>query len=326
MVLFVRLVAQHPWALPVIAWLSAMAFGCEPLGQRLTEAQAALDDAEVALARAAVDGAYKSLECQQQVVEPEELLALYRLDGVVALAAGDKGRAVYAVLRAGAIDPVSAIHPQEHGPDLAFLFATYAAPLGASLIAVSVDDSRSVWIDGHPIGLVPLGIARGEHVVQVGTPGALASRVVEISADTIFHEGEPGPAPLLGPPVERAAPPSPPMPLLPEPVAALIPVEHPHDVPSRVVWIGGLAVGAASGAAFVLGWTAERDFNADPYQAETYAGCQRDEPCWSTGRTEEIRAASDRVRLFYLAGYGLAGAGAGLFLSGATGAAIHTRW
>ncbi|MBA2321315.1 MAG: hypothetical protein H0V89_09180 [Deltaproteobacteria bacterium] len=298
----------------MIAWLAGVALACEPLAAQVVAARAAVDDAEIAVARAHIDGAYKTLPCQETPASTQDLLALYRLDGVVALAAEDRARAVYAVLRAAAVDPVSAIDAERDGPELASLFGTYAPALAENRVAVRVADGGTAWVDGRPVRLGEvLEVAKGEHLVQIESPDGLVSTLESVSADRELRTGK-----LVAVPPEPATPGS----ALPPPAPR---VSRRADVPSRIAWISGLALGAAGGAALGMAWTSERNFLAEPYQDDAYGGCARGEPCWASGRAAEIDADAQRIRLFYAAGYGLTGVGGALFVGGVTGAAVRPR-
>lgn len=293
----------------MILWLAAAALGCEPIAPQVAAAHAAFDDAELASAREALDGAYAALTCQERVVETADLLALYRLDGVISLAQDDPARAVWAVLRAVAADHVTGISAEDEGPELYATWRTWQARLAPSLVQVTVGGAGTVWVDGRPVrATTPLRVAQGEHLVQEDGPNGLTSRIVELSHDRAF--GAPGvlaPAPVL------------PAVVPPEPLAPPPPVtadRRPRrDVPSTVSWISGLALGAAGGV--MVGWAAwqEAEFLEDPPGSGT-----------AEGRVDAIRAGSSRIRWTYLGGYGLAGLGGGLFVGGVTGAAVHTRF
>jgi len=288
----------------VIAWIAAGAWACEPLAPQVVAAREAVDDAEITIARSRIEAAYRALPCQELPVATADLLALYRLDGVVALAADDSPRAVYAVLRAAAVDPLRAIDADRDGPDLAALYATYAPPLAASLVTIAIEDGGTGWIDGRPLRAgAPIRVAKGEHLFQLEGPAGLATSVERVSTDRALRTG------ILG----GAPPPAPPG------------IERRIDFASRAVWISGLVVGAAGGALLGVAWRAEQAFEEESYQDPTYGGCERAAPCWGTNRTGEIRADARRIRLFYGAGYGLAGAGAALVVGGATGAAIRPQ-
>lgn len=293
----------------------AAALACDPVAPQVAAAHAAFDDAELGAARAALDRAYASLACQERVVETADLLALYRLDGVVSLASGDPQRAVWAVLRAVAADHVTGISAEEEGPELYATYRTWQARLAPTLVSVTVAGPGTVWVDGRPARAhQPLRVAQGEHLVQEEGPAGLTSRVIELSHDWVAGAA-PGAAPPPGLPAPVAAAPLPiPAPAAPAPPAPVSRTAR-RDVPSTVTWITGLALGAAGGAA--LGWAAwqEEQFLADPPTAPT-----------DGARVDAVRAEASRIRWTYLGGYGLAGVGGGLFVGGVAGAAVHTRF
>lgn len=298
----------------ILAWAAA-AWACEPVAAQVEAARASFDDAEVDAARAAIAAAYASLLCQESVVETADLLALYRLDGLVSLATDDPQRAVYAVLRAVAADPVTGMSAEEEGPELFGMYRTWQARLAPALVQVTVDGPETVWVDGRPArATLPLRVAQGEHLVQSEGTSGLTSRIVEISSD--WRAGD---VPGLPAPVAPAPAPA------PQPITVPVHTRR-RDGVSTASWISGLVLGAAGGAG--IGWAAwqEREFLSDPYADDAYGGCPRTAPCWPAARADAIREDEQRIRWTYLGGYGLTGLGGSLLVGGLAGAAIHTRF
>lgn len=296
----------------IVALWAAAAAACDPLPEQLVRAQAALDDAEVAQAKEILSRAYASLSCQTEVVGTDALRTLFRLDGVVELAADDKNAAVYAVLRAVAVDPIDGFDPAREGPELFALYQTWAARLGPARVRVSASPDQEAWLDGRPVRAdAPLEVAQGEHLVQIRSASGFESRIAEISTD--LHLG--AASPVVGPP----PPPAPADPASP-------PSTRRRDWPSTVAWVGGALVGAAGGGVIAWGGAREAAFVAHPFDADAYGGCARADACYPDARATAIQQSAQQVRWTYLTGYGLAGGGGALFLCGLTGALVHTRF
>ena len=62
---------------------------CPDLAERVNAAWALFGDAELQDAKDAIADAYEGVPCQGRVITTDELMALYRLDGLVSLALDD---------------------------------------------------------------------------------------------------------------------------------------------------------------------------------------------------------------------------------------------
>ncbi len=266
---------------------------CPALGVLIASAWASFDDAELANADKVLHQGREVLACQPAVVPTESLLEMFRLDGLVALSQANREDAVYATIRAVTIDPDS-VPPANYGPELAELTATWVARLARSgqISAVRVEQA---WVDGRLLhGSDPLAIVPGEHLVQWTDPDGLHSQVVDVK-QTYEVQG----SAVIGPP--DVGP-------------------QPDSHKGRVAFIGGGTALAAGGAGLLV-WSSAQEsaFRADPFDALQYGDCAFGDSCYAYAREEAIRGEANRIRLGYLASYGLVGlgvvgAGAGLFL------------
>lgn len=282
---------------------------CPALGALVASAWASFDDAELANADRVLHQGREVLACQREVVPTEVLLEMFRLDGLVALSQANREDAVYATIRAVTIDPEST-PPANYGPELAELTATWVARLARSG-QISAAGVEQAWVDGRLLdGSDPLSIVPGEHLVQWTDPDGFHSQVVDVKQTYVVQ----GSAPIG--PDDR---------------------DDPKGHKGAVGYIAGGTALVAGGAGLLV-WSSalEHAFNADPFDAAQYDDCAVGDSCYAYAREEAIRGAAGRIRLGYLAGYGLvglgvAGTGAGLFLvsdSGGipSGLGISGRW
>ncbi len=296
--------------------LPAAAQTCPDIAGAVDRAWALYNDAELDQAKDVLVEAEESLDCQSVIVSTSTLLDLFRLAGLVSLSNQDVKGAIYATLRAVAVDHTGARPPERYGPQLAELYDTWSGRMGQSLIRVRVDGAGSAWVDGRPADPVQsLEVAQGEHLLQIDDGQTVRSAVADLSADYLVNTG-----------VDRAAPVAPelvlpepvlpepvvPEPVLPEPVVPT-PVPRTTGVRRRPGWLWGPAVLTAAGAGFAIssGLTSERSFNSDPY-APRFVDCGFDEPCYTEQREALVRHNARIINTAYGVGYGLVGATAGL--------------
>ena len=303
--------------LPTLA--SAADSTCLPLGPQVDHAWEQYRDAEVEAAKAALTEAYGSLGCQLEVLSTADLLALYRLDALVSITQDDQKGAVYATIRSVAAQHEGGRPPEEYGPSLAELYDTWSQRLGAALVELTVEGGGDVFVDGRQVVLgQPLQVAQGEHVIQIASPGSVASEVVDIAAAYVIETGIPAPGPgeLPGqaPRTEGPVVPFVPVPTAPAPTPAPTvgepaPAPPPSAGRRRPVWAFAGAALAGGGAAFALGSAAvsEANFRADPY-----AGL-------GAGRADAITRDAQAIRTAYLVGYGLSAVSVGLLSVGVIG-------
>lgn len=272
---------------------------CPTLEDAVHDAHAAFDDAEVELASAKVRDGYAAIGCQTGPVRNEALLDLYWLDAVVAIARNDRKTAQYAVIRAVTAAPEKG-PPQDLGPELAELYATWRGRLEATTATVQPAGGGKAWLDGVPFD-APRRVLQGEHVFQHDDVDGFTSVEVDVTHDTVLDTGLPGgPTPVVVAPVKPEKPEKPPK------------VDKPEvKRPVPLVTIGAVAV-AAGGGAIAAGGLRERQFAAAPYDADVYGGCSRDQACWADARSTEIRADASQINLTYGTGYGLLGLGAAM--------------
>lgn len=305
-----------------LALWAALAFSqdCPDLSEQVVAARALFDDAELESAKSAIEKAYGTVGCQVRVVETEELLALYRLDGLVSLALGDPKGATYATIRAVAADHATGAPPAEYGPELAEEYRTWSSRLGSALIYVRVAGAGTVWIDGRELDASRwVQVAEGDHLVQVKTSTGFRSEVAVLGADHIVVTGEPGPNPVLLPEPAPAPTPS------PVPVPVPVPIgPDPDPVPTgrrrpAAFFVTGILSGALGGAAIFWGSEQEKLFIGRQYDDDIYGGCLSTQDCYEGARVREIRGDADLINGIYATGYGLSALGAGLLTAGAVG-------
>lgn len=281
-------------------WSIAIAWACPPTGGEVARARAAFDDAEVELAGAVLEQAVAQLGCQTSVVDPQALLELYRLDGLVQLSRLDEKSAVYATIRAVTVDP-EAPPPASYGPDLAALYAVWSDRLRSATAVVEAEGGGTVFVDGRP--LAPgerRSVLQGEHVIQVLGPGGLRSEVRDLTGDLVVRTGIPAAPTAIGP--EQPAPIPPPR------------VERPGRRRPAPLWIAGAASLAVGGG--LLGVAIWQD-------EVVFANKVWPDP-------QAVDRAASQVRIAYIAGYGFAGLGTGLIATNAVGfpmaAGVRLRW
>lgn len=278
----------------VLLIANALAAPCPDVAVVVDEAWAAFDDAELQLAKEHLGRAVESLSCQERVVETDELIGMFRLDGLVSLAQEDRRGAVYASIRVVTIDP-SAVPGEELGPDLAEMHATWAERLSETQVEVQVDGLGDAWVDGRPVlEDAPLTLVAGEHLVQARDATGWHSRVVEISEDTQLAIGTG--LELL--PVVR----------LPDPPPDLDP--EPGGFNRRTPMLIGGGIGVAGGIGSVVwAFSREQSFHDDPYDAPSYGSCNLADPCYADEREKQIRGDASAIRALYATGYILTGVG-----------------
>ncbi len=287
----------------------ATAEPCALVADVVDQGWALFYDAELEQAKASVARAHELLSCQDQPVPTEQLLHLYRLDAISAVALGDQKGSIYATIRAVVADP-DAVPPAELGPDLAELHRTWSSRLRESTVQVSVDGADSAWIDGQEVTpLQPLVILQGEHLVQLLTEEGWSTEVREVAADLVLDTLGESPVTSLEDPPEEDLPP------VEEPPAELAPPQVQRPGRGRrvrraaLLSTGGL-VAAGGGTALAWAWSEEQAFLERSYTPDAFGGCDRDMPCYSAAREERIHGDADAINQLYLIGYGLVGVGA----------------
>ncbi len=321
----------------LVAWWMAVALAqtCPDVGDKVREARAWFDDAELERAKQAIAEAYDVLGCQQRVVSTAELLSLYRLDGLISLALNDPKGATYATIRAVAADHLTGAPPEDYGPVLAEEYARWADRLGGNLVYVRVAGAGMVYVDGRGIDASQwLQVAEGEHLVQIQAGDALRSEVMELVDDHVVVTGVPGPPPVLLP-----APPPPPEPEptpapQPAPGGPVVDIAPPTVTGRRrpaALFVGGVLSGGLGAAAILWARDQEARFLARSYHDDVYNGCLAGQDCFPSARARAIQADADLVNAAYATGYGLSALGGGLLLTGAVGiggrpTSVHLGW
>ncbi|MCB9668521.1 MAG: hypothetical protein H6736_03000 [Alphaproteobacteria bacterium] len=264
----------------MIALLLALsAWACPPTSGEVARARAAYDDAEVEEAAAIVDAALTQLGCQTTVVDRETLLDLYRLDALVALARAEDREAVEATMRAVTVDPL-ATPPATYGPELVDLHRSWAGRMSDKRVEVGVLGGGTVYIDGEPIRHGQrMTVVKGHHLVQIDGQGGLTSVVDVLNGDRSVVTGLPSPEPEPRP----------------KPVDAP-PVPAPKPVPQRwrpvALWAVGGGLAAVGAGAVALAARQEKAFKVGTFE----------DP-------DAVDAAAVRIRVLYITGYAMAGAG-----------------
>lgn len=303
-----------------LALWTALAFSqdCPDLSEQVVAARALFDDAELESAKSAIEAAYGTVGCQVRVIETAELLALYRLDGLVSLALGDPKGATYATIRAVAADHATGAPPPEYGPELAQEYRTWSARLGQALIYVRAAGAGTVWVDGRELDAGRwIQVAEGDHLVQVRTSSGFRSELAVLGEDHVVVTGEPGPNPVLLPdatPVPAPVPAPVPVPVIPDP--------DPEPTGRRrpaALFVTGILSGALGGAAIWWGSEQEQLFVGRQYDDPIYGGCLSTQDCYEGARVREIKGDADLINAAYGTGYGLCALGAGLLTAGAVG-------
>lgn len=288
----------------LLLWLTtAFAAPCPDVSAVVDEAWAAFNDAELAIAKEHLGRAFKSLTCQERLVTKEELLELYRLDGLVSVAQEDRKGAQYATIRIVTVDP-AAFPGQELGPMMSDLHETWSGRLADVRIKLTVAGQGEAWVDGRAVDAVGgLDVVAGEHLVQGKDASGWHATLVEIDEDTRVDLGSgltltglgervPGELPLEKPPPEVV----------------------PKKKNSRRValLIGGSAGAAIGGGLIAYAYTRERAFKDDPYTDPDYGGCNFLDACYDDARDDAIHSEARTIRALYGTGYGLVGVGVGL--------------
>jgi len=280
---------------------SAAAQPCPALQERVQAAWDSFEVAELDSAAALITEAASELSCHTEIVQAEDLLALYRLQALLALTAEDREAMEAATRRAVAVQHVDGSPPEKFGPELSELYGVWAERAASELIDVSVDGAGGVWVDGRA---APVTVARGVHLLQIELPDAVASQVVELLADhTVATGGRVAPV-LPDPSVLAATPPR----------ARWLDRRRP-----AAVWLPAIATGAASGLALATGVRSERSFGGSAYDGAVFGDCAYGASCYGDARAAAIRADARRIDIAYGVGYGLAAVTAGLFSVTVTG-------
>lgn len=289
---------------------------CPDVEVMVQSASAAFEDAEVDLARTRLGEAVEALYCQSRVVPREALLDLYQLDALASVAAQDPKSALFAIIRAVTLDP-QAQPPAAVGPELIEQHRQWAARLRQDqLLVVASSDAAQVWIDGQSVGVEPVKIVSGEHLVQVREGSRWRNRIAEIV---------PG-RDVDGLPIQIRRPPPP---TEPDPMTRPEPEPEPEPRRRRTGLAIGVGLGAAAAALVGGGALLQQRFKQDPYTDATYGGCSSGESCWVDARADRIRTDARQANAFFMAGYATAGVGLGVvgidLLTTRTGAGLQIR-
>jgi len=245
------------------------------------------------------------------VLSTDELLKVYRLQGLIELAREDKQGAIYATIRMVTIDPDAPPSP-DLGPEIAQLQQSWAGRLSEAKISLVVTGDGDAWVDGRAIGGsdAPTVAVAGEHLVQAHDAQGWHAVVQELDKNTRVQVGTglklvaveagtpPPPVPVFTP-----APPHPPPPLVPK---APGPFARPHRTSLLVVGGAGVAVGAG---ALIYGLALEHQFHQDDYLRPAFGDCQRGDPCYPDARAKAIRDDATTIRALYASGYVVGGLG-----------------
>jgi len=283
---------------------TALAAPCPDVAEDVAAAWAAFNDAELATAEQRVDEAVDHLTCQERIITTDELLELYRLDALIALAQEDRKGAVYATIRMVTIEPTAA-PGEELGPEIAELHESWAVRLSETRVSIYVEGEGDAWIDGHPMGgpSGPTTVVAGEHLVQAHDAAGWHAVVREIGEDTRASVGEGLDLVGLGETLPE------PVPVEPDPPEKRSTFNRPHRVGLLVG--GGVAV-VAGGTAIAWAFSREAKFNAATFTPPSFGDCDQGEECYPLEREKAIRSEASLIRAVYGTGYALTGVGIAL--------------
>jgi hypothetical protein len=286
----------------LLVWMAtALAAPCPDLSQVTEEAWAAFNDAELQEAKDHLKRGVDSLACQERAVSTDELLGLFRLDGLVSLAQEDRKGAVYATIRLVTIDP-DALPGEELGPEFADLHQTWADRLSESVVSITVQGLGEAWVDGRVLTQdVPHAVVAGEHLLQVYDDAGWHSTVQELAEDTVLITGE-------GLEVVPLAELEPEPPENGDILDPELPPPRQRRHRSSMLIAGGIGVAGGAGL-LAYGFIEERAFKSRDYDADTYGGCVQDDECYDLAREREIRNDASTIRALYATGYVLTGIG-----------------
>lgn len=285
--------------LALLLSIVAQASDCPDVAQTLRKAWASFDDAELTEALEELDAASESLACQSRLVETREIVELYTLEGLIALAQEDQSLAIYATIRIVTTDPDD--KPDESlGPEFAELHHTWSERLSASHVALTWTGDGSAWVDGRPLPVgAPTAVIAGEHLLQVERPDGWIGLSLDVGSDAeVRVEGEQ---------IKLRAPDPSGVPT-PEPAPSPRPSSKHRRHRVGLVVASGLAV-AAGAASIAYGFDRDQRFRADPYDADAYGGCALGTACYEAERARRIRTDATIVNGLYGGGYGLTGLG-----------------
>lgn len=316
-------------------WISvALAAPCPDLTVEVERAWLAYDDAEVAMAREIIAGAYTGLDCQSAPVTTQTLLDLYWFDGLLALTRDDVKGATYAVIRAIAASPEQP-PTDRYGAALSAMWHTWAARLAQQSTSLRVDGGGEVWVDGRRYTQAsPSTVVLGEHVVQVPFGGSFRTEVRDVVAPLVVSTGlpvtaladdRPGPAdrpsdaplsdpPLSDPPLSDARPVAP---SSGSSTAAGARERGRTRSPAVLGLAGGLVIAGAGTTTW--GFVQEQRTLSANYYPPSIGGCALGDDCYAALRADLIRSDARLIRGLYGVGYGLIGVGAVLGAVGLIG-------
>jgi hypothetical protein len=319
----------------LLAALARAADGCVDLTERLTSAEFAFTDAEVAEAARLLDLARAELTCQSEPITEDELFRLYVLDATASLATGDAAGAESAAIQGVTAAPERQVDAQ-YGPEVRALFDTWRARLQRASVHLTVDGDTPLVLDGRTIA--PGGRATavaGSHLLQWATPDGLHTQLSELTTDYLVRTGarpaNPGAALTPAPPAAD----EPPVARVPEggavasgpPAGGEITPSAPSSDPStpapspppprrRVgspgVWGAGIAIAALGGGLVVTGWQLQERFERDPYDG-SFEGLSQADAGYADARQRAIEQDALAIRVVQGGGYGMLGLGTVLF-------------
>lgn len=315
----------------LLAALARAADGCVDLTDRLSAAEFAFADAEVAEAARLLDLARAELTCQSEPITEDELFRLYVLDATASLATGDAAGAESAAIQGVTAAPERQVDAQ-YGPEVRALFDTWRARLQRASVHLIVDGDTPLVLDGRTISPGDRATAvAGSHLLQWSTPDGLHTQLSELTTDYLVRTGArptnpaaalaPAPPTADEPPATRApndttttpggtiaptAPSSDPSPPAPGPPPPR------RRVGSPGVWGAGIAIAALGGGLVVTGWQLQERFERDPYDG-SFEGLSPADAGYADARQRAIEQDALAIRAVQGGGYGMLGLGTILF-------------
>lgn len=300
----------------MIALLLSVAFAdpCADPATELAAAQLAFEDAEVEQARDRAAAAEDALACASSFTTEAFLRDLYGFQAVVAYALADSAGTTGALQRLYTAFPNADFHPL-FGPELEDQASAWRARLGGADVPVLLVEGSEARVDGRPLsGGEAVQVVSGRHLIQADTSLGIRGEWLQVRGPVGLRVGESievGPVPT--PATTQMTRPE-----LSGVSAVDTPPPPPPATPERArrhrtgLLITGLITAAAGGGALTYGFLSEQSFHDDPYSATSYAGCALGDACYGDARVDAIQSDATRIRVAYLAGYGLTALGVGI--------------